>query len=143
MKSVVRKVKLGDLELVSEVIRRIANSRLPVRAAYWISRSLKPINDELAGLANLKNDLAQKYGEKDENGKLILSEDKRGVKLAPATVEEYWKELKELFETETEIMIHPLSLDMLANVEITPFEMQAILFLLEEEEVEGTSRLDN
>ena len=84
----------------------------------------KAIEIEHARLA-----IIQKYGTRNE-------ENSNKYDIAPDKIDVVNTELTELLSIEQEINIFTFSMDDLTNVEFTPAQMEAIMFMVEEEAVE-------
>lgn len=81
----------------------------------------KAIEIEHARLAIIQN-----YGTKNE-------EDSNKYDIAPDKIDVVNTELTELLSIEQELNIFTFSMDDLANVKFTPAQMEAIMFMVEEE----------
>jgi len=94
---------------------------------------LKEAEREIQNFNEVRMNLINKYGEKDEKGELI-TDDKGNCKILPESVTVFSKELNELVEMEVEINANKIKLDDLDNLDFTPGEMVALEPFLEEEE---------
>jgi hypothetical protein len=79
---------------------------------------MKTFNEE-------RQKIIQKYGNKDENGELIVDEN-GNVKFDNANIEEINQEFSSLMDTELEINADKLPMDSIDEFEITPQEMLQI-----------------
>jgi hypothetical protein len=79
----------------------------------------------------LKEILLQ-YGEKDEKGELIPTEDGQGIKLIQETMQEAYDKVAELRNLDIEIPDYKFNLEAFENTELTLMEMNVILPFIEE-----------
>ena len=85
---------------------------------------------------NKRKELINKYGEKDENGELVIKDD--GVKLTNHAA--FVNEFNTLTMEDVDIEIKKISVDDLENVtSLTPSDINNISFLLKEEKEEKTN----
>ena len=72
-----------------------------------------------------------KYSEKDENGNRKVGKN-GNVIIKKEHIEDWNREITELLDIEVEIDIHKFALAVLDHVEISPQELMAIDFMIEE-----------
>lgn len=109
---------------------------LPFKTALSIAKSIKEIDEILQVYENKRKELINKYGEKDENGELVIKDD--NVKLTNRTA--FVNEFNTLAMEDVDIEIKKISVDDLENVtSLTPSDINNISFLLEEEKEEKTN----
>ena len=116
-----------------DVLGELNNSKLPVKIAYAITKNINKINSELKIYNEEKAKLIDKYGKKDEKGKLKV--DKKGnIPLREEWLEDWNRDIKELLSIENEIDIHMINLDDLlnSNCDISPAGLIAIDFMIAE-----------
>lgn len=129
------KLNLSNERIVNtiNVLGELNNAKLPVKVAYAITKNINKINSELKAYNEEKAKLIDKYGEKDEKGKLKVDE-KGNIPLKEEHMEEWNRDIAELLSIENEIDIHMIQLDDLLNSDysISPAELTAIDFMIEE-----------
>ena len=129
------KLNLSNERIVNtiNVLGELNNAKLPVKVAYAITKNINKINSELKAYNEEKTKLINKYGEKDEEGKLKVEENGI-IHLKEEFIEDYNRDIKELLAIENEIDIHMIQLDDLLNskYDISPAELSAIDFMIEE-----------
>jgi hypothetical protein len=103
--------------------------------ALQISRLLKEGEREIQNFNEVRTNLINKYGEKDENGELITDENKN-CKILNDKIETFSKELNELVDMEIEINSNKISIADLENMDFTPADMAVLepFIVLDEEE---------
>ena len=94
-------------------------------------KNINKINVELEAYNKEKAKLINKYGEKDEKGKLNVNENGI-IPLKEEHIEDYNRDIKELLSIENEIDIHMIQLDDLLNSDynISPSELITIDFMI-------------
>lgn len=90
----------------------IKEMALPVKASYAIAKNIKKIEKEIEVYNEERAKLLDKYGEKDEEGNLVVSEE-QNIKIVPENVEKWNKDLNELLDIEVEVDIHKLKFSVL------------------------------
>ena len=126
------KLTLSNERIVNTIntLGGLSNAKLPVKVAYAITKNINKINVELEAYNKEKAKLINKYGEKDEKGKLNVNENGI-IPLKEEHIEDYNRDIKELLSIENEIDIHMIQLDDLLNSDynISPAELSAIDFI--------------
>lgn len=122
-------MKLSNERLVNSVgvLSKLTNLELPIKLSYAFSKNITKIDAELKAYNIEREKLLNKYGEKDEEGKLKLSE-KGEVNILDR--ENFNKEIAELLQCESEIDIHLIDLEKVdAKINITPGELMIIDYM--------------
>ncbi|AAK79844.1 hypothetical protein BJV85_002116 [Clostridium acetobutylicum] len=124
-------MELSNRKIIENLsaLRTVSNKQLPIKASYAIAKNINKIEEELKIFRKEKEKLINKYGQKNNNGKLAI-DDKGKIELADA--EGYNKDLNELLDIKTDIDIHKFKLDIINNVQFSPLEIQAIECMIEE-----------
>ena len=122
-------MKLSNERLVNSVgvLSKLTNLELPIKLSYAFSKNITKIDAELKAYNMEREKLLNKYGEKDEEGKLKLSE-KGEVNILD--MENFNKEITELLQCEGEIDIHLIDLESInTDIKITPGELMIIDYM--------------
>ena len=122
-------MKLSNERLVNSVgvLSKLTNLELPIKLSYALSKNITKIDVELKAYNMEREKLLNKYGEKDEEGKLKLSE-KGEVNILDR--ENFNKEIAELLQCESEIDIHLIDLEKIdTEIKITPGELMIIDYM--------------
>lgn len=122
-------MKIRNERLVNSVgvLSKLTNLELPIKLSYAFSKNITKIDAELKAYNIEREKLLNKYGEKDEEGKLKLSE-KGEVNILDR--ENFNKEIAELLQCESEIDIHLIDLEKVdAKINITPGELMIIDYM--------------
>lgn len=122
-------MKLSNERLVNSVgvLSKLTNLELPIKLSYAFSKNITKIDTELKAYNMEREKILNKYGEKDEEGKLKLSE-KGEVNILDR--ENFNKEIAELLQCESEIDIHLIDLESInTDIKITPGELMIIDYM--------------
>ena len=122
-------MKLSNERLVNSVgvLSKLTNLELPIKLSYAFSKNITKIDAELKAYNMEREKLLNKYGEKDEEGKLKLSE-KGEVNILDR--ENFNKDVAELLKCESEIDIHLIDLESIdTDIKITPGELMVIDYM--------------
>lgn len=117
---------LNSVGIIKEMV-------LPVKASYAVSKNIKKIEKEIEAYNEERAKLLDKYGEKDEDGNLVVSEE-QNIKIVPENVEKWNKDLSELLDIEVEVDIHKLKFSVLeeSGTVMSISGIQSIYFMLED-----------
>lgn len=126
-------MKLTNRKIVNTVnsIGIVSNRSLPIKASYAISKNLLKLEKEVEAYNLEREKLLNKYAEKDEAGQRKVNEN-GNVPIKKEHIEDWNREITELLDIEVEINIHKFDLAVLDNIEISPQELMAIDFMIEE-----------
>ena len=116
------KIKLNDVVKSTETFNKIMQQSFKGSLAFKIARLARELDTEMKTFNEERQKIIQKYGNKDENGELIIDEN-GNVKFDNANIEEINQDFSSLLETELEINADKLPMDSIDNFEITPQEM--------------------
>ena len=116
------KVKISDLLNSVETLQKLSQKDFKAKLAWQISRMLKAAENEIQAFNETRMTLINKYGEKDENGQLVTTED-GNCKIMPEDIESFSTELTELMNSEVEINANAINFDQLEDVDFTPSEI--------------------
>jgi len=116
------KIKLSDIVNATETFNKIMQQSFKGSLAFKIARLARELDKEMQTFNEERQKIIQKYGNKDENGELIIDEN-GNIKFDNADLIEINQEFNSLLETELEINADKLPMDSIDNFEITPKEM--------------------
>lgn len=100
------------------------NSYLPVKANFILQKNVAVLAAAAEEIEKARMGIAQHYG--------VLNEEGTRYDIPQDKMIDVNKELQELFEIEQDLDIKSLSIEAFGNVEFTPAQMQAIMFMIEE-----------
>ncbi|MDU2680477.1 MAG: hypothetical protein E7C50_01195 [Clostridium sp.] len=116
-------MKLSNEKLVNSVgvLNKLTGMELPIKLSYALSKNITKIDRELIIYNKERQKLIEKYGAKDEEGKLNNRED--GT-IDIVDTENWNKDLRELLGIENDIDIHVIDLENIdLDINITPGEL--------------------
>lgn len=119
------RVKLDNLISSVEALQKLSQTEMKARLAWQVTRLLKAADAEIQQFNETRMNLIRKYGEKDENGEIVV-DDKNNCKIAEDKVSDFTKELTDLAESEVEINANMIKIDDLDALEFKPAEMSAL-----------------
>ena len=113
-------------EYVQKLFNIFENNDLyiPVKANFYIQKNIRTIATAGEEIEKSRLQIAQHYGVlNQENKQYIIPADK---------IAEANKEINDLFSIEQDLDVKTFKLEDLGNIELTPQQMQAIMFMIEE-----------
>lgn len=114
------------LEYTENLLNILQNNDLyiPVKANFLIQKNIKIMTAAAEEIEKSRITIVSHYGTLDaENNQYVVPEDK---------VAETNKEINDLFFMEQDLDIKIFKLEDLGNIELTPKQMQALMFMIEE-----------
>lgn len=127
------KVKMSEILKAQGVYENIKNTPINIKTLYKFAKLFNTINEEAEFYINRIQTIAQKYGQRDEQGNLIPNQDGTGVKLDPFNMEVAQKEIDDLVNLEIEFPKISISLSELEGANLTLANLSALLPFIEEE----------
>lgn len=97
---------------------------LPIPLNFAIQKNLMELARQNEIIEKMRNDIGNKYGQLQDNNNYFIPEDKREV---------VSKELHQLMSLEQPVDIRKVYLKDLVGLQLTSQQMQALLFMIEEE----------
>lgn len=96
-------VKLGQLinPAFQEALGNLAQEKLPATTSYKLKKSLKSLGEEIKTYNDVRTDLLNKFGDKQEDGSLSVDEN-NNVKFSGDNLKLFSDALTELLNTEVE-----------------------------------------
>ncbi|UZW13183.1 hypothetical protein OSC52_15200 [Clostridium pasteurianum] len=125
-------MKMTNQELLGNIqkLSGVAQKQLPVKVSYAISKNINKIESELKIYDKERQKLIDKYAQKAD-GK-PLSDEKGQIVFKPECKKDWDKNIKALLDIENEIDIHKFSIDELNGFNVSPAELQAIDYMIDE-----------
>lgn len=111
----------------------VKSQKLPIKTAYRLTKLAKAIEEEITFYREKIQSIIKEYGEVDENGQPIPTEDGNGVKLRPGTEMECNSAIQELYTMEITLPDITFDIEEFDNVELTTEEFTAILPFIKED----------
>lgn len=102
-----------EILVAERALGTIAQAKLPVSVGYQISKLIKVVSDEIRTIRESQMQIAEKYGERDEQGMLV---ERNGVYPIPKENQEAFnKEMGELLEVKCDLPITPINIEKLGD----------------------------
>lgn len=117
---------------IQQLLNKIKNEEVSLKTAYKFNKIINSIEKELSFYYNKLNEIIEKYSEKDDNGKPLLSEDKTSIQIEKDKLNECQLEMKELSEVDFNIEDIYFSLDELEKIKLTILETRILMPFLKE-----------
>lgn len=92
---------MKEISAFEGIMNELSSLRLPAKTAYKISRIAKKVETELKTFYEMRLKIVQEYGEKDENGELVLA-GPDSAKIREESISECNKELEDLLGVQVE-----------------------------------------
>ena len=119
------KTTINEILNVTPVLRELAVKPFKGVMTFKIARLIRELDKETALFEESRAKLAEKYGVKNENGVLDISEEGT-IKLQEDKINECNEELTSLLLTEVEINAEVLPVSAFDNIEISPIQAIAL-----------------
>lgn len=97
----------------------VRNAKIPLKLAFKLSNLTKVINEKTEFYREELQKILQEYGEFDENGDIIPTDDGRGVKVKPGTEIECVTKINELQSLEVELPDITFDIEEFGDIELT------------------------
>jgi hypothetical protein len=104
-----KKFTLQQLEMMQRHFAQIMEKELPFKLTYKLAKIGKQIDSEMATYGSVRDKMLDKYGEKDDEGRLKI--DANRVAIRKDSIETFAKEINEILASEVELVFDPLTLD--------------------------------
>lgn len=124
-------MKLSNRKIVENMqnLKAISQRQLPVKASYAIAKNIAHLESELKIYDKERLKIINKYAKKDEKGKTIA--DKNG-QVQFENADGWNRDINELLNIENDIEIRKFKLSELSGLNMSPAELQAIDYMIEE-----------
>ena len=120
-------LKMQDILGFTSFYDTVKNQKLTMKTAYRLARLAKAIEDELQFYREKLQAIIREYGEMDEQGNPIPTEDGNGIKLRPGTEVDCFTAMKELQEINVELPDIQFSIEDFENIELTTNDIAVML----------------
>ena len=97
----------------------VRNAKIPLKLAFKLSNLTKVVNEKTEFYREEFQKILREYGEFDENGNIIPTNDGRGVKVKPGTEMECMTKINELQSLEVELPDITFDVEEFGDIELT------------------------
>ena len=104
-------------------LQTLMAAQLPIAISYRLSRAMRQINEELKEFYATHKVLVEKYGEHDDEGKLIIDKENSSIPIQSEYQQLFQEEMSRLLAVEIHIDIEPINILELTNVNISAQEL--------------------
>ena len=105
------------------------NIKFPIKVIFYLQKNKNELFHLAQEIEQQRIEIAKKYGS--------LEEEKGQYNIPPETVKDASEEIMELFNLTQEVKIYKIKLEDFGDIKLTPKEMESLLFMIEEEAIEG------
>lgn len=125
-------MKLTNKKIVNDsmILMEISRKELPIKVSYALAKNISKIEKELDIYNSERQKLLDKYCIKDEHGENKVDENNQ-LKIQEEYLKDWNQDIKELQNIELEIDIHKFKLEELNGYNMTPSELIAIDYMIE------------
>ena len=118
-------LKTGELLNMQDALAKLSQEKLPIKAAYWVSRVQKLIEPEVKAADEQRNVIVQKFGTEVEGG---------GMRIQTEKMQEFMAEMGEVLSSDISIAagLPKITLDKFGSVEIQAAVLLPLSALIEE-----------
>lgn len=120
---------LNDILRAVPSLQEISTKNFPGSTTFKIARLIRELDKEIQLFEIERDKIARKYGEKDDNGNLITTEN-GAVKIPDDLIMVCNEELDTLLKTQVEINANKLTAEIFDRIEMTPtqaMDLEAII----------------
>lgn len=111
---------------------KIKSLKLPFKTSYRLTLLSQEIEKHITYYQEQFRNLLNEYGQKDDNGNLVPTQDGQGIRLVEDKIEEAYKKINELRILDVELPDYTFSADDFDKIELPPEEMVVILPFVKE-----------
>lgn len=124
-------VTINDIINVVPFLQKLVTIKLPARLAYRVVCLSNEIQDEANRIKKIRSQIANKYFEKDEDGKFALNKDKTSYKVKPELAQEYNIDIFSFLNEKVELKSKKLPqdiLDLMDDISATELSQVTMFF---------------
>lgn len=118
------KVTMGQILTANQIFTKLINDTYTGRAAFTIARLVREVTKETESFEKARMEIIRRYGDKDENGELVLNEG--NVHISEENIGKCNQELNDVLSAELEINAEPIDMQWLEKVELSLNEALAL-----------------
>lgn len=99
-------MKASEIQKIHSALTGVRNKKLPIKLSFILARNLKKMDGVVQDLEEKKQELIEKYGERDEDGELIVG-DNGDVKIPHAKA--FVIEMSDMLSAEIEMQLDTIT----------------------------------
>ena len=105
------------------------NIKFPIKVIFYLQKNKNELFRLAQEIEQQRIEIAKKYGS--------LEEEKGQYNIPPEKIKDASEEIMELFNLTQEVKIYKIKIEDFGDIKLTPKEMESLLFMIEEEAIEG------
>ena len=115
---------------INSLIENFSKSdiKFPVKVNFYLQKNQNTLLALAQEIEQERINIAQEYG--------ILNEETEQYEVPPEKIQEASQKLNDLFDLTQEVKLYKVKLEDFGNIELTSGQMQALLFMIEDEKEE-------
>lgn len=116
---------------INSLIEQFSKSediKFPVKVNFYLQKNQNTLLTLAQEIEQERVNIAQEYG--------ILNKETEQYEVPPEKIQEASQKLNDLFDLTQEVKLYKVKLEDFGNIELTSGQMQALLFMIEDEEEE-------
>lgn len=100
--------------------------KFPIKVNFYLQKNQTELMTLAQDIEKQRVEIVQEYG--------ILNEESQQFEVPPEKFSEASEKINDLFNLTQEVKLYKVNLDAFGNIELTPGQMQALLFMIEDED---------
>lgn len=112
-------LKMGEIINFNYFYNEVKDRKLSFKVLYKLSTLAKAIDEKTAFYREKFQEILKEYGELDENGNLIPTEDGNGIKVKPGTEQECIMKINELQMLDVDMPEIKFDIEDFGDIELT------------------------
>lgn len=125
-------LKMYQIIEFPEFFEKIKTEKLPFKISYKFTLLAQEIEKHMTFYYEKLREIVMQYGEKNEEGELVPTDDGEGIKLIADTINEANARVAELRNLEVELPDIKFNIEMLEDLKLSLLEMNVLLPFVEE-----------
>lgn len=125
------KISMSKILDLQELYPKLSSQPLPIGTTYKLTKLFNVVKSEAEFYTTNLDKIISEFGQKDENGNFILTEDQKGVRIDQDKIPEVESRLQELWNIEVELPSITFKLSELEKVELSVQEFNNLLPFIE------------
>lgn len=125
-------MKMFEVIELSNLYNSIKDNKMPLKTAYKFTTLMRKAEIELKFYQSEFTKIVEEYGQKDEAGQYIFSEDGQSITILPGKEAECNERLLELRNLDVEVGDISFTIDELENFNLTIVELNCLMPLIKE-----------
>ena len=121
--------QIVDFRLFFDKVKR---QEISFKTCYKLTMLAKEIEKQYEFYTEQFSSIVNTYGQKDENGEFITTENGEGIRLQEALINECYSKIDELNSLSVSLPDFTFSIEEFSNLELTPLEVNAIIPFIKE-----------